>query len=798
MDEPARFDAWLRRVDVLRLSQGILADRFGLHVIIGAPFQVRRLIALLVYRLGLRRPGAAVVEEFQDWPMPEATILSWLRAPQRDMSVVFASGAAPKDEAWTSVWRRLNGSRDHLVRQHPRPLLICLPEGGFAWFAENAPDLWSIRGTSLDLAAPLTARDLGETLSLDAWGGKNMPTDRRGCLTELLDLMPRLVHALYGADEDIPESIRSELHGWSEGIARQLLPLLDQDQPLLIAITGAMNVGKSTLFNYLVGGERDLSPPGVDGGTTRRLLIALQSEAAVAPLSRRLGRTLEPLANDSPRAKDQICKSDPRPLYVVVDSLPRHVAIIDTPGFNGDKEDLEVTRSALRASDVWLYLVTNQTYKDAVQRQIIATCNQELVDRASVLLYWMGLRADDETVTTHLDNVADSIYGASRAEFVLGQFRIPQDYNQQQVMSAPYLLRSAEKTPLRQWLAARTREEIHARTIEQGMRKAHDKAAGLLQTLRTTHAGVNTYRLALQERRSNVVEQAQDNLLVWLLLQRMAIHYAALQPGWVRGFRQAAKYIAWPSKQLRSGVLRLYRWLTNESEIEKRTHQAIKTTEDRIIEKAAGLRADLLAASLPDPNDPVQVPSFVKSAQQNLHAKEWVNIQQEIKTELGGVILAFPEHPTTPAETEIDVRLRKSAEEARSKLTLADQAKEGALAVFAILPSLAAVVWIFATGDPKFGPGFLDWLAHFFQGSDALAGAAGLVGDDATTELNELFDRQALRQAIEDFKRLRKDQIGALLDRTLLIGFESECVTRLAEADRLLSQLDAILARGLR
>ena len=65
-------------------------------------------------------------------------------------------------------------------------------------------------------------------------------------------------------------------------IARDLLPRLSDGHPLLLAaVAGPNNVGKSTLFNSLVG--EALSPARAQGGLTQQCLAAAHPHTADGP-----------------------------------------------------------------------------------------------------------------------------------------------------------------------------------------------------------------------------------------------------------------------------------------------------------------------------------------------------------------------------------------------------------------------------------------------------------------------------------------------------------------------------------
>ena len=92
-------------------------------------------------------------------------------------------------------------------------------------------------------------------------------SDFDNCRTELLKLresVPQLIEQL-----QIGERVAAD--AW-KNLDAQLLPLLDASLPLMVAVCGGANSGKSTFFNSFLGVT--LSPVRGDAGSTRRVLAA--------------------------------------------------------------------------------------------------------------------------------------------------------------------------------------------------------------------------------------------------------------------------------------------------------------------------------------------------------------------------------------------------------------------------------------------------------------------------------------------------------------------------------------------
>ena len=107
-----------------------------------------------------------------------------------------------------------------------------------------------------------------------------------------------------------------------ERLRRDLLPRLGAEAPLLlVAIAGPNNVGKSTLFNALVGAH--LSPARPEGGLTKQCLAAAHPETWTGALKDFLTRRYDvvpvpsgdaaPVDEPGPAGASTWCSPEPCP-----------------------------------------------------------------------------------------------------------------------------------------------------------------------------------------------------------------------------------------------------------------------------------------------------------------------------------------------------------------------------------------------------------------------------------------------------------------------------------------------------
>ena len=142
-------------------------------------------------------------------------------------------------------------------------------------------------------------------------------------LLRLRDTVPQLLDLL-----QVSGDVDAEY--WQNLDAR-LLPLVDPHLPLMVAVCGGANSGKSMFFNSFL--DADLSPVRGNAGSTRRVLVAghpeiFEREAIFNNLFEPFGQVPQPLTDT-----DELMVPGP-PLYISHASIPREQVLIDTPDFD--------------------------------------------------------------------------------------------------------------------------------------------------------------------------------------------------------------------------------------------------------------------------------------------------------------------------------------------------------------------------------------------------------------------------------------------------------------------------------
>ena len=189
-------------------------------------------------------------------------------------------------------------------------------------------------------------------------------------------------------------------------IVRDLLPRLSSDAPLLlVAVAGPNNVGKSTLFNTLVGAN--LSPARAEGGLTQQCLAAATPETASGPgreaLSARYEVVLVP-----PGARAPVTEPGPpgRLFLTSTPTLPPGLVLVDTPDFDSVVRENRLRSEALLLTvDVVVFVVSRHTYQNAALVDVV----RDAVGRGRPWVVVYNEAPELETVRAHLDKLAADV-----------------------------------------------------------------------------------------------------------------------------------------------------------------------------------------------------------------------------------------------------------------------------------------------------------------------------------------------------------------------------------------------------
>jgi hypothetical protein len=189
-------------------------------------------------------------------------------------------------------------------------------------------------------------------------------------------------------------------------IERDLLPRLSNAHPLLLAaVAGPNNVGKSTLFNALVG--EALSPARAQGGLTQQCLAAAHPETADGQGRMALSARYEVVLL-APGERAPVTEPGPPGRLFLVPS--RRVApglvLVDTPDFDSVVRDNRIRSEALLMTvDVLVFVVSRHSYQNAALVDVI----RDAVGRGRPWVVVYNEAPDVETTRAHLDKLQQDV-----------------------------------------------------------------------------------------------------------------------------------------------------------------------------------------------------------------------------------------------------------------------------------------------------------------------------------------------------------------------------------------------------
>jgi len=364
-------------------------------------------------------------------------------------------------------------------------------------------------------------------------------------LKQLHGKIPRLADLLdLGADEQI--------RFWTHIVEAKLLSRLSEDFPVVAAICGGGSSGKSTLFNSLM--RQSLAPTGGTAGLNRRVLFSVP--AARTEHGGLLADLAAPFEALPELLEDPRQLTEPgNPLYVLNRSGPDNLVLLDTPDFDtgarGTYTNREVTRMALEASDILIYIFTNSNYNNRENTDFIARMLTGIGKRKCFLVYRAYPSFTDAEIIEHAMTVAKGIYGQDAERYVLGVYRTDEDNRvaagQQFMQLAPVRPKAMDFDRALQGIdAPGLRLDLYGSILVDVLGQARQiqaRAEISLDELRL-------YLDALLTAQSHCVHEALKHFPMDRVMRRFARIWADSDPTHVKVMRKTGNLIELPLKML--------------------------------------------------------------------------------------------------------------------------------------------------------------------------------------------------------------------------------------------------------
>lgn len=647
-----------------------------------------------------------------------------------------------------------------------------------------------------------------------------MEPDRYEALKQLRDHIPRLADILKIGNDD-------EIRFWQDIVDAKLLSRLAPDFPLVAAICGGGSSGKSTLFNSLVG--QHFAPTGGTAGLNRRVLFSLPAARAeqanlLIDLAQPFKSELQPLQNT-----EQLTVPG-APLYVLNPAPRNNLVVLDTPDFDtgarGTYTNREVTRMALEASDILIYVFTNSNYNNRDNTDFIAKMLTGIGMRKCFLVYRVYPSFTRREVLDHAMTVARGIYGDRADDFLLGVYRTDEDNQVATGRQFMTLAPVADDGPgfseaLQSLDGAGLRFELFGSILSDVI----GRAAKITGQSKVSFDELQLYLDALQMAQSHSVQEALKHFPVDRVMRRFAQIWAATDPTHVKFMRHTGNVIEFPLKMLLGAA----GWARDQflpegpgpspskdfakkldedlvTAVTKMNYQAVSSQisvsgslsdpvagkMNEIIEK---IRAEKhLERAQPPTAEPagdgpgytfvVDAHHVVSSDQDKLRARDFKSVLQSILAEKENIL---------SITRDMEKDLEKLADHFRSKMGLWRKVSQTFWAFLNVLPATVAVTYVLSTGDPVGAAGLKVKLAGLFGAKDlyalfAIPVTTGLKSADRK-QIEEMLApivRTWLNHKLNTVQQLFEDYITGEILQSARKGLE--------EADQLIGAAEELMA----
>lgn len=215
-----------------------------------------------------------------------------------------------------------------------------------------------------------------------------------GALHEFSSLVGQLAASLDRLEPaakvlQLPPLARRE---WYDLLQRKLLPQLNEEPYLIVAVVGGTNIGKSVVFNHIAGFRASASSP-LASGTKHPVCLIPQGFDEHHDLSAIFPSfQLQPWASGDEALLDI---PSHRLFWRSHERVPNNLVILDTPDVDSDAPINWQRADAVRqAADVLVAVLTQQKYNDAAVKQFFRKAATE--DKAAIVVFNQVELPDDE------------------------------------------------------------------------------------------------------------------------------------------------------------------------------------------------------------------------------------------------------------------------------------------------------------------------------------------------------------------------------------------------------------------
>lgn len=287
----------------------------------------------------------------------------------------------------------------------------------------------------------------------------------------------------------------AEAEEWRQLLLHKLAPQAETQSPVVAAVVGGTNIGKSAVFNQLAGADASAVSP-LAAGTKHPVCLAPPSWADHVRLASLFAGF--DLAEWSAAA--DALRDDPRDLlfWRVGEGLPDRLLLLDTPDIDSDaKVNWRRADVVRQSADVLVGVLTQQKYNDAAVKQFFRQA--AAADKGVIVVFnQVDLQHDRDVWPEWL-----AVFCRETGVRPLAAFAVPYDRQAAQTRGLRFFSvgpdgRAFDPSPvdLRRELAELRYDELKTRTFGGALRQVLDPDSGLDRYLREVRAASGRFAAA--------------------------------------------------------------------------------------------------------------------------------------------------------------------------------------------------------------------------------------------------------------------------------------------------------------
>ncbi|MGI6414569.1 MAG: GTPase [Thermoguttaceae bacterium] len=322
---------------------------------------------------------------------------------------------------------------------------------------------------------------------------------------------------------------------WFQLLDHKLLPQLQSNPVLVVAVVGGTNIGKSVLFNQLSGELASAVSP-LAAGTKHPVCLVPRGSVDASQLERLFeGFVLKPWRS----AEDPLEESEEDRLFWRVGAnVPPRLLLIDAPDVDSDAVvNWHRARAIRESADVLIAVLTQQKYNDAAVKQFFREAAE--ADKPVIVIFnQCDLKADRDYWPQWLTTFCAETGASPELVYVAPHDRSAAESRRLPVYSVGPGGRGELKTAesLREHLAALHFDAIKIRTFRGALRRVLDPGAGLPAYLALLRGAAGEFSAAAETLSgSEMARVAWPSLPASVLVDEIRAWWDASRSNWSRG-----------------------------------------------------------------------------------------------------------------------------------------------------------------------------------------------------------------------------------------------------------------------